>query len=217
MKGICDAVAQKTEFEEVLPLLLEELRKKYRIRVDEDPLSSSIAEFLNERKIPYPPNLIQLLETDLTAAYAVGQAYHFTRKTAIKNLEFRNPVPLLQNSFGALESVPDSYAAKFLDTMCVIMTEDRRPQQNMSDILGKILPEITSEYKTALESIETVRSNGHKYQKNKTTILDGYIRILSALTDYTELVVKNGHVPSTDDFQSYRRSKGLMNVLIPKI
>ncbi len=216
MNGICDPIAQKTEFEDILPLLLEELERRYKIPAKEDRLSSIIAGFLNYRQISYPPNLEHLLETNQTAAFVAGQAYHFVRKTTLKNYEFRNPVPLIYNSLDALESVPDAYVAKFLDTLCVLMTQDKKPQPNISFILEKIFPNITSEYNTVLKTIEAEIKDTHKYQKAKTTVVQGYIKLLGAVIDYAKFIVTNKHVPSTDDFQNYRRSKGLAHVLIPK-
>ena len=208
--------AEKELYFDILPLLLDELERRYNIPAVDGVLTSRIAEFLSKRNLDHEANLEELVRTNTSEAVTIGQTYHFTRKTTLKNYEFRDPIPLIDATFDALEFSSNEYTSKFFRTVCELMTGDKKTQPNISFVLSRVLPHVASEYGVALKSVEAVAKDNHKYQKAKTALEQGYVKLLDGVLDYTKAIILNHRTASMDDFNEYRRSKNLLGVLIPK-
>ncbi len=206
---VTSAERSRETYFDVLKLLQYELKERYDILIKADSLTPAIKKFLEKRDINYKVDLKKLVKNNIDGIILLGEAFHFVRKTALKNYEFRNPIPLVEITFYALEPTSNDYAAGFLKTFCELMTEDKRSQPNIAFVAEKILPDIASEYKSSLESIERYRRDNHRYEKEKSKIDLSYNKLLDLVIEYTKAIIKG----NTEEFSHFRRKRGLNYLL----
>ena len=201
-----NARAQVAEYWDVLPLLLPELEKRYSISAANDVLTQNIESFLGVKGLA-EVKFEEIIGRSSKSLDLLAQSFHFSRKTALKNYEHRDPVPLVHNTFDALVEVDDAYAARFLSEICKFMTEDDKNQRNIYGILGVILPAVSNQYQTAVAASQGTDPRRINHARELDRLKEDYKRKLDALLDYVKIIVRRPTAVSLQDFEFYARHR----------
>lgn len=105
--------------------IISSIRQSSGAEVKIGDFDSIIEGYLSERGIKNE-NVLNLKSLSRSQTAILGETYHFVYKFTLKDMDYRNPMPILKHVFEALKPIDDEYAAKFLYAICNLMTRDTK-------------------------------------------------------------------------------------------
>ena len=165
-------------------------------------------DFLSGRYIRHNATLEQLVEMQEPQVVLLGDVFHFSRKFFTTSHDcgedVQNPVPLIQNVFDALAASDDKHAAKFLEELNDLSSNNTYTQGKIVRVAADILPNLTSNYIESLRSLESKQKIGStQYNSEKAKLDQKQMALLDKIIEYTKRVIKANQEPSLSNFIKY--------------
>lgn len=146
----------------------------------------------------------------------LGMSYYFTRKGIQTSYDVEipdsgstitNPLPFIQNVFGALQASDDQHAYSTLNELRKLMAgaHNRERQLIVMLALGEVLPKLTESYRSELAELQSEHGKS-SYDFHKKRLEEKHRGNLDTFIDYVRHAIHIKLTPSPDDFKNYLAS-----------
>ncbi len=172
-----------------------------------------LADFLSGRNVKQDATLEQLVKMQEPQAVLLGAAFHFSRKFFTTSHDcgedVKNPVPLTQNVFDSLVASDDKHAAKILEELNDLSSNNTYTQRKVVGVVAGILPNVTIDYVTSLRNLELKHKAGSTpYNAEKAQLDKKQMTLVDKVLKYTNQVIRTNQEPSLENFKKYAGMNG---------